>query len=44
MTDYSKGNVYKLICDGTGEIYIGSTTQKLYKRLAVHKCEASSGH
>ena len=42
MTDYSKGNIYKLVADGTDKIYIGSTTQKLYKRLAVHKCEASS--
>ena len=40
MTDYSKGKVYKLISDGTDDIYIGSTTQKLYKRLAVHKCTA----
>ena len=38
MPDYSKGKVYKLIYDGAAEIYIGSTTQKLYKRLAVHKC------
>ena len=42
MTDYSKGKIYKLISDGTGEIHIGSTTQKSYKRLAVHKCDASS--
>ena len=38
MTDYSKGEIYKLVSDGTDDIYIGSTTQKLYKRLAVHKC------
>ena len=42
MTDYSKGKIYKLVADGTDNIYIGSTTQKLYKRLAVHKCGASS--
>ena len=41
MTDYSKGKVYKLVSDVTDEIYIGSTTQKSYKRLAGHKCTAS---
>ena len=43
MTDYSKGGIYKLASDGTDKknIYIGSTTQKLYKILAVHKCMAT---
>ena len=42
MPDYNKGKIYKLVADGTDDIYIGSTTQKLYKRLAVHKCKATN--
>ena len=42
MADYSKGEVYKSSSGGTVGIYIGSTTQKLNKRLADHKCKASS--
>lgn len=37
MPDYSKGKIYKIICDATDEIYVGSTTQPLYKRLSTHK-------
>ena len=44
MPDYNKGKIYKLVADGTDDIYIGSTTQKLYKRLAVHKCKATHGN
>ena len=44
MTDYSTWKIYKLVADGTDDIYIGSTTQKLYKRLAVHKCRAANEH
>ena len=44
MTDYSKGNIYELVSGGTDKIYIGSTTQKLYNMLAVHKCMATCEH
>ena len=38
MPDYSKAKIYKLICDATDDIYIGSTVCPLYKRLSTHKC------
>ena len=35
MRDYSKGKIYKLVCEDL--IYIGSTIQRLSKRKAHHK-------
>ncbi len=37
MPDYSLGKIYKVTCSQTNRIYIGSTTQKLDRRLARHK-------
>ena len=38
MPNYENGKIYKLTCDKTDKIYIGSTYQKyLSKRLTVHK-------
>jgi hypothetical protein len=37
MSDYSKGKIYQIRCNITGEIYIGSTTTPLSKRLSNHK-------
>jgi hypothetical protein len=37
MVNYNNSKIYKLICDNSDLIYIGSTTQKLYKRLNEHK-------
>ena len=38
MIDYSKGKIYKIVCNTTGLIYIGSTVQDyLCNRLAGHK-------
>lgn len=36
MPDYSKGKVYKLVANETEDIYIGSTTQPLCERKALH--------
>jgi hypothetical protein len=36
MPDYTKGKIYKIVCNITGEIYIGSTIQPLSKRLTGH--------
>ena len=44
MTNVSKGQIYKIVCDATDEIYIGSTTQSLPKRLYCHKNSKSFGH
>jgi hypothetical protein len=36
---YSRGKIYKLVCNVTGLMYIGSTTEPtLARRLAKHKC------
>ena len=34
---FSNSKVYKLICNITGLIYVGSTTQELHTRLSEHK-------
>jgi hypothetical protein len=37
MPDYSLGKIYRIVCNTTGKVYYGSTTQKyLSKRLAAH--------
>jgi len=38
MPDYSKGKIYKLVCNKTGLTYYGSTTETLSIRKAKHKC------
>ena len=37
MPDYQKGKIYKIVCNETGLVYIGSTTQALSQRLQGHK-------
>ena len=37
MPDYSKGKIYRIVCNQTNEQYIGSTTQTLAQRLTTHK-------
>lgn len=37
MPDYSKGKVYKIVCNITGDQYFGSTTQTLAQRLVQHR-------
>ena len=37
MTDYSKGQIYKVVDNGLNMCYIGSTVQKLCKRMAQHR-------
>ena len=34
---YSKGKIYRLVCNTTGNQYIGSTVQSLSQRLGNHK-------
>ena len=36
---YQQGKIYKLVCNITNEIYIGSTIDTLSSRLAKHKYE-----
>jgi len=37
MPDYSKGKIYKIVDNTNDNIYIGSTTQELKKRLNDHR-------
>ena len=37
MPDYKNGKIYQLVCNETGEVYIGSTVQDLERRLSRHK-------
>ena len=39
MPDYSKGVIYQLFSDYTDQVYIGSTVNKLPKRLYGHKAK-----
>jgi len=40
MPDYSKGKIYRIVCDTSGEVYYGSTIQSLSMRLTGHKVDA----
>jgi predicted GIY-YIG superfamily endonuclease len=38
MVNYNNGKIYKIVCNTTGLVYIGSTTKnKLCERLTQHK-------
>ena len=39
MVNYSNGKIYKIYSDETDLVYYGSTTRKLYERLAEHKID-----
>jgi hypothetical protein len=43
MPDYSRGKIYALVCNETGEQYIGSTTQSLSQRLSLHTYMTKNG-
>jgi hypothetical protein len=36
MVNYQNGKIYKIVCNQTGKIYIGSTCKKLCQRIAFH--------
>ena len=38
MVNYNEGKIYKIICNLTNEIYIGSTCKPLARRLVEHIC------
>ena len=37
MCDYKNGKIYQIVCNITGETYIGSTAVSLEERLRIHK-------
>eukprot|EP00732_Lithocolla_globosa_P006646 Lithocolla_globosa_v1_NODE_7849_length_894_cov_3.998808.p1 type:complete len:196 gc:universal NODE_7849_length_894_cov_3.998808:806-219(-) len=37
MPDYSKAKIYKIVCNETDDVYIGSTCQPLFKRMYGHR-------
>ena len=39
MVDFKEGKIYRLVCNTTGQQYIGSTTQILSQRLGGHKSQ-----
>jgi hypothetical protein len=41
MVNYGNGKIYKVICSATGRVYIGSTTQPLSKRMAIHRAPSN---
>ena len=42
MTDYSKGKIYKILNNIDDEIYIGSTSETLSRRMARHRSLANT--
>ena len=40
MPDYSQAKIYKIECNMTNDVYYGSTTKRLTRRLAGHKYDA----
>ncbi len=39
--DYSQGKIYKIVCNKTGLVYIGSTYRSLEQRLKEHKADCN---
>ena len=37
MPNYQNSLIYKIVCNETGKVYIGSTTQNLAKRIGGHR-------
>ena len=37
MPNYENGKIYKIVCNITNKVYYGSSTQKLYTRIAEHR-------
>ena len=40
---YQDGKIYKILNSETSDIYVGSTTQKLSKRMTSHRTNFKSG-
>ena len=41
--DYQNGKIYRIVCEETQRVYIGSTSSTLVKRLSTHKSKIKSG-
>lgn len=37
MPNYQQGKIYRIVCNTTGLVYIGSTTMSLNRRFSYHK-------
>ena len=42
MVNYKNGKIYKIVCNITNKIYIGSTCETLSSRLAKHRYDAKN--
>ena len=40
MSNFQNGKIYKVVNNLNSEIYVGSTTMDLDKRMIKHKCDA----
>jgi hypothetical protein len=41
--NYQNGKIYRIVCNITGQQYVGSTCQKLSQRMAQHRSKAKDG-
>lgn len=39
MPNYQQGKIYRIVCNTTGLVYIGSTTMSLNQRFSCHKID-----
>ena len=44
MVNYNNGKIYKIVCDVSDYIYVGSTCQPLNKRWDNHKSRVKNNH
>jgi len=44
MPDYKNGKIYQIVCNETGEIYVGSTALSLEDRLSSHQKDEKRDH
>ena len=41
MVNYANGKIYKIVCNITGEVYVGSTAEPTLARRLAHHCSQS---
>ena len=44
MVNYQLGKIYKIVCQITGEVYVGSTCEKTLARRLVSHCSACKAY
>lgn len=41
MVNYSQGKIYKIVHNSSDNLYIGSTCEKLSRRMSNHRCDSN---